>query len=243
MSTDLDALTKRLDGIVAEIDRQISKRTQRFTLEHDDGNGDGEVDASDPTGDDGYDDNPGEDDYLEDGDEDVEDEFDKATINAAQLTNSRTNRPGDLPTSSHTSSSNQHHKFVALTEKLANDKGIPKSQAMSLARQQFPDVYAHYVGSATFKAAPGSFEALVSEELAKGCSTYEQAAQRVVQQYGFRALDSRDMTKREATSVLAEDQLLKRAGTLLEDDPALSRTDALRKARQDHPSLYRRMNR
>jgi hypothetical protein len=241
MSTDIDRLTSQLDTLVKRIDAELDKRTQRFTLEHDDGNGDGEVDASDPTADDGYDDNPG-DDYLDDDGEDVEDEFDKATINAAVMRNDPTNRPGDLPTSSHTSSSNSRHKFEALTEKLANDQGIPKSEAMSLARSQYPDVYAHYVGSATFKAAPTTFEGLVAEQMAKGC-TREVAAQRVAQLHGYAALDHRDMSKREAVATLAEDELLKRAGTLLEDDPALSRTDALRKARQDHPSLYRRMNR
>jgi hypothetical protein len=242
MSTDLDQLTKRLDDVVREIDKQLR---HRVTIESHDGDDDGsEIDASDPTtSDDG--DNPGDyDDELDDGDEDVEDEFDKATINAAQMRNDPTNRPGDLATSDHPSSSNSRHKFETMTEKISNDKGIPKSEAMGLARQQYPELYRNYVGSADYlKAAPGSFEALVSEELAKGCSTYEQAAQRVVQQFGFRALDRRDMTKREATSVLAEDELLKRAGTLLEDGSVGSRTDALRAARQAHPTLYKRMNR
>jgi hypothetical protein len=132
-----------------------------------------------------------------------------------------------------------------MTEKIANDQGIPKSQAMALARQQFPELYRNYVGSASFlgKAAPTTFEGLVAEQMMKGCSTYEQAAQRVAQAHGFRALDARDMTKREAVSVLAENELMKRAGTLLEDGSAASRTDALRAARQAHPRLYQRMNR
>jgi hypothetical protein len=132
-----------------------------------------------------------------------------------------------------------------MVDKIRNDQGVPKSQAMALARQQYPELYRHYVGSASYlnKAAPGSFEALVGEQLAKGCSTYEQAAQRVVQQYGFRALDHRDMTKREATSVLAEDALMKRAEDIWQDDPSASRTDALRLARLASPQLYRRMQR
>jgi hypothetical protein len=245
MSTDIDRLTSQLDTLVKRIDAEIDKRTQHFSFSHDDGNGDGdgEVDASDPTADDGYD-NPGDD--GDDGydDEDVEDEFDKATIDAAAIRNDPSNRPGDLPTSSHTSSSNARHKFEAMVERISNDKGIPKSEAMARARQQYPELYRNYVGSADYlKAAPGSFEALVSEQMAKGCSTYEQAAQRVVQQHGYRAFDSRDMSKREAVSVVAESELMSKANDIWRDDPTLTRTDALRAARQDHPALYKRMNR
>jgi hypothetical protein len=46
----------------------------------------------------------------------------------------------------------------------------------------------HRVG----KSAPTSYEDLVSEQIAKGCS-YEIAQQRVAQAHGFRALDTRIM--------------------------------------------------
>jgi hypothetical protein len=236
--TDLDELTKRLDGIVSEIDKQLR---HRVTIESHDGD-DGEIDASDPSADDDYDNNPGEDDYLDDEEDDT---VQKATINAAVMRNDPTNRPGDLPSSSHTSSSNSRHKFDAQVDRLVNEEGLTRSEAMSQARARYPELYRSYVGSASFlnKAAPGSFESLVSEQMAKGCSTYEQAAQRVVQQYGYRALDRRDMRKSEAISVLAEAELMSKANDRWRDDPTLTRTDALRAARQDHPSLYRRMNR
>jgi hypothetical protein len=238
----IDELTKRLDGIVAEIDKAL---THRVTIESHDGYDDGDsyddgsnpsLDASDDS--DSYD---GDFDDEEDDGDDL-DKMRKATINAAQLTNDRSARPGALPTSDHPQ---RRHKFEALVEKIKNEQGIPASQAMALARQQYPEIYAHYVGSAGsyFKAAPGSFERLVNEELAKGCSTFEQAAQRTVQKFGYRALDHRDMSKREATSVLAEGELIAKAQAIWEDDPAISRTAALRMARLASPRLYRALTR
>jgi hypothetical protein len=240
MSTDIDRLTSQLDTLVKRIDAELDKRVQHFSFSHDDGNGDDEVTASDPTADDG--DNPGEDDYLDDdGEED--DGFDKYAREEAggyQQGNSAADRPGSLETSDHPSSSHARHRFAALVADIKNTHGVPATQAMSLARQKDHTGYAAYNGNAAAKRAPS----LLEQEMAKGV-TEEVAKQRLAQLYGFAALEeaNRNMSKREAVAVLAEDQLLKRAGTLLEDEPTLSRTDALRAARKAHPSLYRRMNR
>ena len=245
MTDRIDELTGQLDDLIRKIDRQLdadlAKRTQRFTLEHDDGNGDGyeedvsnpSMDAADDSDDDGYDE------YDEEDDGTIE----KATINAAQMRNDPSNRPGDLATSTHPGSDNARHKFVALTEKIANDQGIPKSQAMALARQQFPDVFNAYVGSAGsyLKRAPVTFENHVAAEMAKGCSR-EVAAQRVAQLRGFPALDHRDLTKREATSIVAENELMKAAQRTWENS-GLDRCGSLREARKSNPGLYRRMQR
>jgi hypothetical protein len=90
------------------------------------------------------------------------------------------------------------------------------------------------------KRGPTTFEDLVNIEMAKGVSA-EVAGQRVAQLHGYRAFDHRNMSKAEATSVLAEDVLLKRAEDIWQDDPSASRTDALRLARLASPQLYRRM--
>jgi hypothetical protein len=243
MPDNIDRLTAQLDALVSKIDRtldaDLAKRKQTFHLEHDDGNGDGDYqDVSNPSAsaadnsDDGYD----------EYDDEEDDTIEKATINAAVMRNDPSHRPGDLATSSHTSSSNVRHKFVALTEKLANDHGIPKSQAMALARTQYPDVYAHYVGSAGYsKRAPVTFEDYVNAEMAKGCS-YEVAAQRVAQLRGFPALDHRNMAKSEATAIIAEDKLMKAAQEVWENS-GLDRCGSLREARKSNPALYRRMQR
>jgi hypothetical protein len=42
---------------------------------------------------------------------------------------------------------------------------------------------------------------------------------------------------------LAEDELVKRADNIWYNDPGLSRTEALRKARHDNPGLYRALQR
>jgi hypothetical protein len=244
MPDRIDQLTADLDSLIRKIDRtldaDLAKRKQTFHLEHDDGNGDGDyADASNPSMDaaDDYDDD-GYDEYDEEDDGTIE----KATINAAQMRNDPSNRPGDLATSTHPSSDNARHKFVALTEKIANDQGIPKSQAMALARTQYPDVYANYVGAAGYsKRAPTTFEDYVNAEMAKGCS-YEVAAQRVAQLRGFPALDHRNLAKSEATAIIAEDKLMKAANNVWENSN-LDRCESLREARKSNPSLYRRMNR
>jgi hypothetical protein len=256
--TDLDALEAQLSGLVRKIDRaldaEVSKRKQRFTLEHDDGNGNNYDDVSNPSmaadddsdgdGDgDGY--NPGAGSEVTLGDEDDEDDDGVTKYQRGEETasyaqrNDSTHRPGHLPESSHTSSSNARHRFMALVASIKNTQGLPATTAMAYARQKDPTGYAAYNGH-TAKRAPS----LLQQEMAKGV-TEEIAKQRLVNLYGAAALDeqARAMSKAEATAVTAENELLKRAGALWEDDPALSRTDALRRARQDHPSLYRRMTR
>jgi hypothetical protein len=254
---DLDAMIRKMDSLVAVIDKQLAaddlaKRTQRFTLEHDDGN-------------DGYGDNAAVDDSwsehadasasgnnadLDDGDgyDDDEEEDDggqlsnigKATINAAQLRNNPSNRPGDLATSSHPSSSNSRHKFEAMVDRLVNENQLPRSQAQALARKTYPELYRHYVGSASYlKAAPGSFEQLVQSELAKSPhATFEQCAQRVVQAHGYRAFDRRSLSKREAVSASAEIELMEKAESIYRDS-GLSRCESLRAARQESPRLMK----
>jgi hypothetical protein len=212
-------------------------------LTHDDGVDDGrEINASDPTADDG---NPG-DDYYDDELDDEEDDgvIEKASINEYLRENSSANRPGSLEHSSHTSSSNQRHKFEALALKIKNDRGVPASEAMAQARKEYPDTYRDYQRwqGTLGKRAPTTFEDYVNAEMAKGCS-YEVAAQRVAQLRGFPALDHRSMAKSEATAIVAEDALMKAAQEVWESEPAASRTDALRRARQAHPGLYRRMQR
>jgi hypothetical protein len=229
--TDIDRLTAQLDSLVEKIDRtldaDLAKRKQTFHLEHDDGNGDGEINASDPTADDNYD-NPG-DDY--DDELDDEDDIAKASVNEYLRENNSSNRSGSLERSSHTSSSNSRHKFEAFALQIKNDRGVPLSEAMAQARAEFPDAYRDYQRwqGTLGKRGPTTYEDLVNAEMAKGLNA-ECAAQRVAQLHGFRAFDHRNISKREAVAVVAEDELMKAAQEAWEDG-GVSRCEALREAR------------
>jgi hypothetical protein len=155
--------------------------------------------------------------------------------------NSSEDRPGALKTSSH---SQPRHKFEALVDHIRNDQGITRSEAMSQARMNFPDVYRSYQGhtsnSDTNKRAPQTFENYVQAEMRKGV-TREVAGQRIAQAHGFNAFnnDAGAINKR-AWDLGAE--FSKRAEDVY-GNSVLSRTEALRATRLANPSLYRKMQR
>jgi hypothetical protein len=253
--TDLDALIKRIDSLTDDISRTINKRVQRFHLEHDDGVDDASGDGNDGSGDnaaaedtwsehadasaDGNNADLGDDGDGYDDEEDDGSDLGKASVNRFLRENNEDNRPGSLEHSSHTSSSNQRHKFEALALKVKNDNGIPMSTALAQARMQFPEVFADYQrwrrngSNGIGKRAPATYEDLVAAEMAKGLNA-ECAAQRVVQMHGFRALDRRALSKREAVAVVAEDELMKRAEDIYQNSE-LNRCESLRAARQQSP--------
>jgi hypothetical protein len=250
----IDALTAQLDKLVKNIDaaldaEMVRKRRQTFHLTHDDGvddNGNNYDDVSNPSasaadesdgdgGDDGYD----ESDY---DDEDIAlGKYQREEAGGHQQSNDSTHRPGSLDTSSHTSSSNQRHTFESLVSAIVNDKGLPRSQAMALARMQDPAAYLRYQGHHTAKAAPTSFEGLVEQEMLRKGVTWEVGAQRVMQAHGSAALQNRSMSKREAVAVVAKNQLVKAAADIWEDNAGLDRCEALREARKAHPRLFKAM--
>jgi hypothetical protein len=246
-----NALAAQLDELVRKIDRtlddDLAKRKQTFHLEHDDGNGDGDgvddtwsehADAVAAGNNTDYEDGDGYD------DEEVEDDFDKYSreeTGGYQQSNESSNRPGQLPESSHTSSSNARHKFMALVADIKQTHGIPATTAMAYARQQDPTGYAAFQGrNGVSKAAPSTFEGLVQEQMMKGC-TREVAAQRVANLHGYPVLRNRSLSKGEATSVLAENQLLQKAESIFQEGG--DRCEALRRARKASPRLYRALTR
>jgi hypothetical protein len=227
--TDFDSLCKRLDNLVAEIDKQLRHRVTIESHDGDDDDGFDEVsnpslDASD------NDDNP--DDYADEADELVENDIEKATINAAQLTNSRSNRPGSLPSSTHPSPQPRPHKFEQLVAAVKNDQGISRTAAQALVRQTYPEVYSHYVGAAGryFKSAGSALE----QEMAKGV-TAEIAKVRLINLYGSAAELDRTLTKREETALTAEDALIAKAEDIFQNGE-LDRCASLRAARKQLPA-------
>jgi hypothetical protein len=95
----------------------------------------------------------------------------------------------------------KRHKFDALVEKLQRENGgISKTNAMQLARQQYPDIYADYQGAFSSttaqqqqsarsganqysKRAPVYLEDLISKEMSLGCNEIV-AKQRLLHRYG-----------------------------------------------------------
>jgi hypothetical protein len=151
-------------------------------------------------------------------------------------------------------------KFDARVDFVKDRDGVSRSVALQRARLEYPDDYesfqAFHTGTSTQeqyarrggwgnnvgkRAGPATYEDLLVVEMRKGLNA-ECAAQRVAQQFGFRAFDFRDMRKSEARAVTAENALIA-AATDIWTDSDLTRCEALRKARLDRPDLHRRMMR
>jgi hypothetical protein len=239
---DIDRMLQSCENMIDKIDRQLAKRT-RFTLHHDDG--DGEIDASDPSLDaiddaeNSGDDNPGDNDLEDEDEEDEEDastiKMRKDVVNPYLRERDRTNRPGALSTSTHPPN---RHKFESVVDKLKNDNAIPKSQAMAMARMQFPDLYASYqdhTNGSTSKREPD----LVEIEMRKGC-TREVAMQRLAQQHGFGMFDQPSRIQKRRGDLLYEFQ--KRVTEVMDQD-GCDAAEATRRVRKEDPRLYAAMQR
>jgi hypothetical protein len=274
---DIDNLTKKVNALVADIDNAVAKARHRVIVEHDDGNGDDDgdygdgdsnpsMDASEADDDENGNGNPGND--VDDDEDEEDNDLGKAERTAAyQATNSAADRPGALEHSTHRSAGlgntpavqpSGRHKFTALSEKIAREENVSKTEAQSRARTRFPDVYRSYqdylAGSSAqeqqssrnayrasySKRAPVTAEDYIAAEIRKGFSP-EMAAQRVAQLHGFRAFDRVDaITKRSNDTAAMFEWTAEHHWC---DDASLSRTDALRKARLENRKLFRRYQR
>jgi hypothetical protein len=224
---NLAELESELNSLISKIDDalDLDKRKQKFTLTHDDGHDDGDYgDASD------NDEN--------EGDKETIDEVSnpgkvrKASINEFVRANDEDSRPGSLSSSTH---GQGRHKFEAMADKIANEEGIPKSEATRQARLRFPDDYAAYVKHTNIGKAADD---LIAAEIRKGF-TPRMAAQRVANAHGFPAFDNSAISKSDIAAADLDDV----ADAIFEGDGSLSRTESLRKVRLQNPGLYKRMQR
>ena len=145
------------------------------------------------------------------------------------------------------------HEFDAKVAFVMDRDAVSKNEAMATARREYPDVYQDYqqfnastptneqatrrgnykIGKST---SPITYEDLVSDEMRKGCNM-EVASQRVMQQHGSAALRHRFLAI-EKNYIPIGAQLTEAAeAIMLEED--CSRTEALRKARLQNPSMYK----
>jgi hypothetical protein len=178
-------------------------------------------------------------DEEDDDDDEVDKRLSKDSVNAFLRTHDDANRPGQRPSSKHPSSSNSRHKFLGLVQDIKNSHGVPKTEAMAIARQYHPGTFADYqkVDATINKSAPATFEDHVAAEVRKGCSELV-AQQRVVNAYG-NTLPRTSIAKAEVAGAALEEI----ADQAWQSDAGLSRTEALRKARLENPTLFRRMQR
>ena len=143
------------------------------------------------------------------------------------------------------------HEFDAKVAFVMDRDAVSKNEAMATARREYPDVYQAYQGfqasSPTNEQAtrrgnykigkstsPITYEDLVSDEMRKGCNM-EFASQRVMQQHGSAALRHRFLAK---NYIPIEAQLTEAAEEIMAEEDC-SRTEALRKARLQNPSIYK----
>jgi hypothetical protein len=142
----------------------------------------------------------------------------------------------------------KRHRFMSRVDHIRDRDGVSRTEAMSRARQEFPETYTDYQDHLSRrstgrqhmvrghnligKSASTSYEALVAEQIAKGCNA-EIAAQRVCQMYGFRALDSQ---------IYKGQNIMDRWQAKVEklaDDYGLSLDDACRELRRADPLLFK----
>jgi hypothetical protein len=238
----MDELGKQCDDLIVKVDRAtgaLSKRKQRFTLEHDDGHDD---DGDNGTVDDTWSEaadakakgnnaslDDGEYDGEYDDDDDEEEDVGKRSVNEYLRENSEADRPGSLKSSTH---SHKPHKFEALVTAISNTEGVPRSYAMSLARQRHPDDYDDYVnGGRVSKRA----DDLIEMEIRKGFSP-ELAKIRVANLYGFRAFDHDHVSFAKGCLYEFAD-----AAADIYENSGLDRCESLRKARLSNPRLFKAM--
>jgi hypothetical protein len=147
----------------------------------------------------------------------------------------------------------KRHKFIARAEHIRERDGVSRAESLTRARQEFPETYVDYQDhlarrttrqqhmvrgwDKVGKAAPDTFQDLCAAELKKsaGSLTHEMAAQRVCQQFGFRAFDH-EMYKGE--SKLTE-RFEKRVNRLIAE--GYSGEDACRLVKQADPLLFKAM--
>jgi hypothetical protein len=220
----------KLDELTGQVDQLISKITSALNDHGSDGEPEDMYDSL-PSGD----------------EEDPEDEEEqdgysmsvgKRSVNEHLRVNDSSDRPGSLKSSTH---GNGRHKFEALRDAIVNEEGVPKTQAMHLARQRHPDLYDDYVNGNGMGKRASSFEEMVrNEALLKGC-TPTVAAQRLLYQHGGQVLDRSSSI---AKAVDAEGDFIAKAQAIYEQSGgAISKCESLRAARRAAPSAFKRLQR
>jgi hypothetical protein len=254
---DIDALEKQVNSLVAKIDKALRHRVTVEAHDGDDGDdgydeGDGEIDASDPTAE--YD---GDDNGPDDDDDDGEPVEKRASVFAKlgtpgpgpyapeatdQQTNSAADRPGALRSSRHKPNYpiTETEDFDAAVRRVMLRDHVPHATAMSAARHEAPAAFRRYQSVSVSKSAP-DFDQLVAAEMKKHRVTAEVAGQRIMQSYGSAALRAGGSDIRKRAEAL-EGTFTKAADDLWLDGD-LDRCEALRETRKSFPKLFKRMQR
>jgi hypothetical protein len=139
------------------------------------------------------------------------------------------------------------HKFHSRIEFVQQRDGVNRSTAMGRARLEYSADYENFQrwqsgttaqqqqsDRSVKRAAPETFEDLVSAEIRKGVNM-EVAGQRVLQRYGSQALRNRFLLAKGASEI--SERFEKRLDAIQARD-LCSRTDAQRTLRKEDPRLF-----
>ena len=130
--------------------------------------------------------------------------------------------------------------------------GLSAAGALARARQTYPAAFQSWqsqtVASPTnaqqvqraprvekAAAEPATFEEAVALEIAKGCTTFEVAAQRTVNKFGH------SLPRKISKYADAAAEFRKRADELVDETSAMPRTEALRALRLSDPAAYEKL--
>jgi hypothetical protein len=246
-SNDLDACEASLDSLLQKLDKALRHRVT--VTSHDDGKGD--LNASNPSDQVNHDDDQ---DIGDDGDAEDDDGEDNGKTKKGAMdfltalrkhsntyhlnTKSEDDRPGSLTNlPRHPSSDHSRHKFETVVQRLINERGLPRSEALSEARRTHQDLFASYQQHTAGNVSKSASD-LVSREMARAGVTEEIAKVRLTQLYGADILgDVTPMTKGDSALYTLE----KRAAELA-DHYGCEMTEALRMAPQESPLLHKRVS-
>lgn len=121
-------------------------------------------------------------------------------------------------------------KFEAMANKIANDEGVSKDKAMTLARQRFPDLYRGFQG---IEDTQKSYRALVGREIAKGCSE-TVARQRVAYAHPHAA---REQIEKGVTANSDVAAFMAKVDAAMQTY-GVSRTEGMQIVRRSRPDLF-----
>jgi hypothetical protein len=118
----------------------------------------------------------------------------------------------------------KRHRFEAFVDRIAREEKVPRTTAMTRARQQYPELYASYQRE---RNVSKSYADLVQAEISKGCSPVV-AAQRVAMLYPDAARASMAKARHDVAD-------------FMEAEHNCPRTVAMSEIRKRYPDAFERL--
>ena len=122
------------------------------------------------------------------------------------------------------------HRFEAFVDRIAREEKVPRTTAMTRARQQYPELYASYVRE---RNVSKSYADLVQTEIRKGCSSVV-AAQRVAMLYPDAARASMAKARHDVADFMER-------VVAYQAEHGCQRTVAMSEIRKRYPDAFERL--